>query len=292
MIIALISIVIALLTSSCNIDETFTVDQTTITVFEYSPAPGQFMGDSKTVGFSGNERTVADALAYAQRRLGEGKLVSLGGFGGYIVVGFGRSVLNNEGFDFAVRANGTATSSEPGIVWVMRDDNGNTKPDDVWYELKGSKSGAEDTIYGYSVTYFRPNGAGEPVRWIDSEGVEGQIDYIESQHDQPSYYPSWITAESYTLTGTRIAAQNFYDEARGIWIQPPYEWGYVDNYTEQDWIATDRAVNMFDISNAVDAMGEPQSFDHIDFIKIQTAVNGKGGVTGEISTEISEIYAL
>ena len=27
-------------------------------------------------------------------------------------------------------------------------------------------------------------------------------------------------------------------------------------------------------------------------VKIQTAVNGKGGVTGEISTEISEIYAL
>ena len=290
--IALISILVALFTVSCNIDETYTEGETKITVFEYCPAPGQFMGDSKTVGFSGNERTVADALAYAQSRLEAKKLISLGGFGGYIVVGFGRKINNVDGADFAVRGNGTATSSEPGIVWVMRDDNGNGQPDDTWRELEGCKSGADDTIYGYSVTYFRPTGNGEPVRWVDSQGVEGQIDYIESQHNQPSYYPTWITEESYTLTGTRIATQNFYDEARGGWIQPPYEWGYVDNYTDKDWISTDRAVNTFDISNAVDATGEPQVFDHIDFIKIQTAVNGKGGVTGEISTEISEIFAL
>ena len=292
MVVALFSILLALVTSSCNIDETYNGDQTAIKVFEYCPAPGQFMGDSQTVGFSGNERTVADAVAYAQGRLEAGKLISLGGFGGYIVVGLGRKIDNIAGADFAVRGNGTATSSEPGIVWVMRDDNGNGQPDDTWYELKGSRSGAEDTVYGYSVTYFRPSGEGEPVRWIDSQGVEGQVDYIESQHNQPSYFPAWITTDSYTLTGTCIAAQNFYDEARGGWIQPPYEWGYVDNYTDKDWISTDRAVNTFDISKAVDATGEPQVFDHIDFIKIQTAVNGKGGVTGEISTEISEIFAL
>ena len=292
MVVALFSILLALVTSSCNIDETYNGDQTAIKVFEYCPAPGQFMGDSQTVGFSGNERTVADAVVYAQGRLEAGKLISLGGFGGYIVVGLGRKIDNIAGADFAVRANGTATSSEPGIVWVMRDDNGNGLPDDTWCELKGSRSGAENTVYGYSVTYFRPSGEGEPVRWIDSQGVEGQIDYIESQHNQPSYFPTWITEESYTLTGTCIATQNYYDEARGIWIQPPYEWGYVDNYTDKDWISTDRAVNTFDISKAVDATGEPQVFDHIDFIKIQTAVNGKGGVTGEISTEISEIFAL
>ena len=206
--IALISILVALFTVSCNIDETYTEGETKITVFEYCPAPGQFMGDSKTVGFSGNERTVADALAYAQSRLEAKKLISLGGFGGYIVVGLGRKIDNVNGADFAVRGNGTATSSEPGIVWVMRDDNGNGQPDDTWCELEGCKSGADDTIYGYSVTYFRPTGNGEPVRWVDSQGVEGQIDYIESQHNQPSYYPTWITAESYTLTGTRIATQN------------------------------------------------------------------------------------
>ena len=289
--LALISILVALFTLSCNIDETYTETDSKLTVFEYSPAPGQFMGDSKTVGFSGNERTVADALAYAQSRLEAGKLISLGGFGGYVVVGLG-PITNGAGADFAVRGNGTATSSEPGIVWVMRDDNGNGQPDDTWYELAGCKTGADDTIQGYSVTYFRPNGEKEPVRWIDSRGVEGQIDYIESQHNQPSYFPAWITTDSYTLTGTCIAVQNFYDEARGGWIQPPYEWGYVDNYTDKDWIATDRAVNTFDISKAIDTTGEPQVIDHIDFIKIQTAVNGKGGVTGEISTEISGIFAL
>ena len=79
--LALISILVALFTLSCNIDETYTETDSKLTVFEYSPAPGQFMSDSKTVGFSGNERTVADALAYAQSRLEAGKLISLGGFG-------------------------------------------------------------------------------------------------------------------------------------------------------------------------------------------------------------------
>ena len=61
--------------------------------------------------------------------------VSLGGFGGYIVVGFDHSIDNSGDYDLGILGNSFSGSSEPGIVWVMQDENGNGLPDDTWYEL-------------------------------------------------------------------------------------------------------------------------------------------------------------
>lgn len=276
---------------ACNVDEEFSSEEKTLKVFEYQPAPGQFIGES-SMGFSGSEKSVADALLYAQKRLESGSLISLGGFGGYITVGFSEPIANGSSYDLAVRGNGIPTSSEPGIVYVMRDTNGNGLPDDTWYELAGSDTDADGSQADYSVTYFRPTAERQSVKWIDSNGVEGSIEYLESQHNQPSYYPTWISAESYTLTGRVLKKRNYFDNKSGQWIQPPYEWGYVDNFTDKDWVPSDRAVNMFDISNAIDKAGRGVELEYIDFIKIQCAVNGTGGQTGEISTELSEIYPL
>ena len=65
-------------------------------VFDYTPAPGQFINELKTGGFDGTQTTREAAIAYAEARMGEvdrdgnpyPNWVSLGGFGGYIVVGF------------------------------------------------------------------------------------------------------------------------------------------------------------------------------------------------------------
>lgn len=51
-----------------------------------------------------------------------------------------------EGYDFAIEGNAFDGSSEPGIVWVMQDVNGNGLPDDTWYQLKGSEYGKEETM--------------------------------------------------------------------------------------------------------------------------------------------------
>ena len=115
-------------------------------VKEYTPAPGQFINETKSGGFTGEESTPADAVKYAESRLKENKFVSLGGFGGYIVVGFDHSVDNTTGYDLAIRGNAFDGSSEPGIVWVMQDKNGNGEPDEIWYELAGSETGKPETI--------------------------------------------------------------------------------------------------------------------------------------------------
>lgn len=243
-------------------------------VFEYTPAPGQFIGEPNIT--PALILTPEAACAWAKERLDAKKFVSLGAFGGFIVVGFDHSIVNIGGYSFAVYGNAFTGSSEPGIVWVAVDDNGNGIPDDTWYELRGSEYSNEYTLRNYSVTYYKPDGPGQDVRWSDSEGQEGTIDYMATFHTQDSYYPQWIAAEQYTLTGTRLKANNYYQSSNGMWINPDYDWGYADNF------GGDR----FRIGDAMDAEGKAVNLKYIDFIKVQTAVNAKSGQLGELSTEV------
>ena len=260
-------------------------------VYDYTPAPGQFIGDTRTGGFNGKESTMADAIAYAEERLTKGTFISLGGFGGYIVVGFDHSIDNEVGCDVAIKGNAFDGSSEPGVVYVMQDEDGDGEPNDVWYELRGSESGKVETLQDYSVTYYRPKEEGQPVAWSDSEGCTGEIDYLGQYHSQPFYYPTWIKADSYTLSGTCLKARNYDKSGNGtMWIQPAYDWGYADNFSSKDCLEEDKKVNLFDISNAIDADGNSVELKYIDFVKIQTACNTKSGWLGEMSTEVCGVY--
>ena len=259
-------------------------------VVEYMPAPGQFIGDMKTGGFTGQELTSEDARVYAEGRLRQNNWVSLGAFGGYIVVGFDHSVENISGADIAITGNSFDGSSEPGVVWVMQDENGNGLADDTWYELRGSETGKGTTYQDYEVTYYRPAASGMPVGWTDNKGGSGTIDYLAAFHNQPSYYPTWITTDSYTLRGTRLEARNYDRSGNGsMWVQPAYDWGYVDNASERD---CSEGINSLDIDNAIDVLGEPIELEYIDFVKIQSAVQAKSGWLGELSTEVCNVVEI
>ncbi|MBQ7698276.1 MAG: cell surface protein, partial [Paludibacteraceae bacterium] len=116
-------------------------------VFEYRPAPGQFINTIPT--WEAGD-TAEDMAQKAQDALAdnEGGMVSLGSWGGYIVFGFDHEIINVPGaYDLKILGNATYAmsnpndttalggSSEPGVVMVSRDDNGNGLPDDKWYEL-------------------------------------------------------------------------------------------------------------------------------------------------------------
>ena len=259
-------------------------------VFEYTPAPGQFINELKTGGFDASHNNPEAAITYAEGRLSEGKWISLGGFGGYLVVGFDHSIDNNRSYNLGVVGNAFDGSSEPGIVWVMQDENGNGYPDDTWYELAGSETGKFETYRDYAVTYYRPSGIGMPVQWTDNYGNSGEIDYLAQFHNQDYYYPLWIGKDSYTLKGTRLEARNYDQSGNGTyWVQPHYDWGYVDNFSPTDFNSSDKA-NFFKISNAIDFEGNPVNLSHIDFVKVQCAVNAKSGWLGELSTEVCGFY--
>ena len=115
-------------------------------VWEYRPAPGQFI--NTTTSAYKNGFTYDDILKEATRKIRQKSIITLGGFGGYIVLGFPQSIPNVEGeYDFKIKGNAyynlkTETgklggSAEPGIVFVSKDVNGNGEPDDEWYELAG-----------------------------------------------------------------------------------------------------------------------------------------------------------
>ena len=270
-------------------------------VFDYTPAPGQFINETKTGGFDGTQTTPEAAIAYAEARMSETDAngnpnpiwVSLGGFGGYIIVGFDHSIANSGDYDIGILGNSFSGSSEPGIVWVMQDENGNGEPDDTWYELAGSETGKASTIQNYAVTYYRPSGAGMPVQWTDNLGNSGEVDYLKQFHRQDYYYPLWIEEDSYTLSGTCLEPRNYDASGNGsYWVNAEYDWGYVDNFSPVDRIGEGdnrnavANINYFKIENAIDCDGEPIDLKYVDFVKVQCAVNAKSGWLGELSTEV------
>ena len=274
-------------------------------VYEYTPAPGQFINELKTGGFDNTQTTPEAAIAYAEARMAEvdrngnpyPNWVSLGGFGGYIIVGFDHSIDNSGDYDLGILGNSFSGSSEPGIVWVMQDENGNGLPDDTWYELAGSETGKAETIQNYSVTYYRPTGTMMPVQWTDNLGNSGEIDYLTQFHRQDYYYPLWIEADSYTLTGTCLKPRNYDASGNGsYWVNAEYDWGYADNFSSIDRLtgeanaSADANANHFKISHAIDFECQPIHLDYIDFVKVQVGVNTKSGWLGEVSTEVFGFY--
>lgn len=253
-------------------------------VYEYTPAPGQFINDGVTL------TSPEEACFYAFERLSQGQFVSLGAFGGYLIAGFDHSVESSTdgGFDLQITGNAHSSSSEPGIIWVSQDENGNGLPDDTWYELRGSEYGKPETWQDYAVTYYRPSSNGTSIEWTDNRGSSGTVDYIPAYHSQETYFPLWITADSYTLRGTRLEDRLVDENGNGsLWIGHPFDWGYADN-----WSGTDPDIDKFRISDAVRWDGEPADLTYIDFVKIQCGVQAKGGWTGEQSTELTLIRDL
>ena len=259
-------------------------------VYDYTPAPGQFIGDKNRGGFDGTETTYEDAIAYAESRLMDEKFVSLGAFGGYIIVGFDRIVENRDGYDFSIGNNAFDGSSEPGVVWVMQDENGDGEPNDTWYELSGSETGKAETIQNYTITYYRSEASKMDVVWSDNIGGSGVVKYLEDFHNQDSYYPAWIEADSYTLRGTLLKSRSYDSSGNGSkWVNPAFEWGYADNASTIDNLNRE---NLFEISNAIDEQGNAVKLEYIDFIKVQSAIQQQCGRIGEVSTEVTSFKII
>ncbi len=269
----------ALMLFSCNKSEEIEGDRFVaigFKVLEYRPAPGQFINENM------NSTTQEEANAYAERRIENGEYVSLGSFGGYITVKMAKAVENKPGnYDFGIIGNAFYNSSEPGIVWVSEDVNGNCIADDPWYELKGSDAVTKN----YSVTYTRPTQPGDIV-WEDNLGNNGIISYQPTYHAQ-MYYPEWIKADSYTLTGSMLPPRTEQNED-GFWENKEFDWGYADNMGNDAETGTNGIrYNKFEIDNAVDAENNPVTLKKIHFVKVQSAILKDVEGIGEVSTEVA-----
>ena len=262
-------------------------------VLEYTPAPGQLIN----VGPWG---TPAGARSLEGGIQGS---VCLGAFGGYVVFRFEHPVENDPqnpyGVDFSLFGNPMPEWSEPGVVWVMKDENENGEADDTWYELAGSDYWFSTTRRGYRVTYTNPGGeVASDVPWADSYGGSGIIK-ANSLHTQP-YYPlndsfPDIDPESYSLEGTLLSGQVFQYATTYKSIQRAF--GYADNHppeTEPYFLPDNPYTrelensggDAFDIGWAVDSDGHAVELVQVHFIKVQNGLLADGGLLGELSTEL------
>ena len=151
-------------------------------VLEYVPAPGQFT----------NTEPWGSPIAASTLVGGVSGSMCLGAFGGYVIFRFEEPVENDPGnpygVDFTLFGNPMGHWSEPGVVWVMKDENENGLPDDTWFELAGSDFYFSSTVPKYEVTYFNPGDTvAREVPWSDELGGSGIIK-INTVHTQP-YYP-------------------------------------------------------------------------------------------------------
>ena len=224
-------------------------------VWDYCPAPGQFVNTMPAYeeGDDTDDMRIKAEEAIADNNQ---ELISLGGWGGFIVFGFDHMVVNRpDANDLLVLGNAFEGSSEPGIVMVSYDANGNGRPDDEWYELAGSEYTNPQTIHDYSVTYRRQEAGDE--------------------------YPKWIEEDEMVFTGSRLP-DNWEDKSgQGTYyVLSAYPFGYVDNHPNTSEQA------QLDISRAVDSNGNSVSLPGIHFVKVYTALHQRCGWLGETSTEV------
>lgn len=267
-------------------------------VLDYRPAPGQNINILPYYEPGDTQEDMNEKVLKAIGNNHQGT-ISLGAYGGYVIVGFDHTIENKPGEkDFRVLGNAFSSmidsrggSSEPGILMVAYDENGNGMPDDgEWYELAGSEYNKPETLKNYTITYDLNsigNTSSQYIPWKDSEGQNGYIQKIQF-HNQP-YYPQWIETGKLTFSGTRLApnAKDIGVNGSSYWVQYFYDWGYADNKPN------DSDDSCFDIDWAVDAQGNKVSLPGIDFIKIYTGVNQYcGPMLGESSTEVSGIIDL
>jgi hypothetical protein len=221
---------------------------------------------------------------------GSGYGWSLGGAGGYQI--WPLRMANTGTPNISIVGNPMSNWSEPGVVWVMTDENGNGQPDDTWYELRGSDddhSRYRDLITRrYAVTYFasittvnKNGGVARGDRWVDSKGRSGAG--VGSLPDNWGVTGDRVTYVLTLLRDNGMIATGEYGELM------EFDWGYVDAAPGAGY--ADRA-QQFNINEAIQRDGTAVYLPWIDFIKVQTGVFRYGGIFGEVSTEIVRATGL
>lgn len=290
-------------------------------VFDYLPAPGQFVNElPKYVAGDTRETMIAKVT---KDLVGEdANTITLGGWGGYVVIGFDHTIANIAGRrDFRIHGNAfgaTANprpnapfggSCEPGIVMVAYDKNKNGQPDeDEWYEIKGSANFSAEgeawyaaavavkndvrTFRNYEMTYHRPTTETPDGTPENSTSIKDYIRWSDNQGQEgfkvkntfhtQTYYPAWITDSKITYKGIRLARNGIEESGSGSYY---VLYGFKYGYVDNYPNAHDNAG--IDIDWAIDKNGNKVNLPGIDFVKVYNGVDQENGWLGEASTEVS-----
>lgn len=293
-------------------------------VFDYLPAPGQFVNELPKYA-EGDTQEIMNQKAAKELVGADATMITLGGWGGYVVFGFDHTVINLPGRrDFRVYGNAFGSSAnprpnapfggscEPGVVMVAYDKNKNGIPDDEWYEIKGSANFSAEgepwyaaavtngndvrTFRGYEMTYDRP--------LSETEEVSGTVD-DPKRYATINNYIRWTDNQG--QTGYKIKnvyhKQSYYpgwisaDQItyKGVRMannsidesgQGSYFVLYAFRYGYVDNYPNAHDNAGIDIDWAIDKDGNKVDLPGIDFVKVYNGIDQENGWLGEASTEV------
>lgn len=284
-------------------------------VLAFAPAPGQFVNDAD---FNNSSRALGPPSGGGTNLADNGSVVSLGGFGGFIVLGFDQPIedhpLNRFGMDFIVFGNAfwigndpQSRWAEPAVVEVSRDANANGLPDDPWFLIPGSHltSADEDRF---------------TVTW-DDDTTDDTYPPANEAWIPPGEFGAWSTnglrlPSSLVDAVGRMRNPLAPSKAEGVWgygdMSPTLVLGDLngDNAVDDPAITSEefytvpddpREVGVnprsgggdaFDIAWAVHPeTGDPAALSSIDFVRISTAMHqdASSPLLNELSAEIDAV---
>lgn len=289
-------------------------------IFDFTPAPGQFIN---TPAVSNPIHALGAPSGGGTSSPNNSEVVSLGGFGGSITLGFAQTIYddprNPYGLDAIVFGNAfwvggdpTRRFAEGGVIEISRDINGNGIPDDPWYVIPGSSLLAPPSAAAMTQDWDNDPSTPVPpanIAWYPDPSIYpnipsaySTIGYLLPQAFQsiPLVHPDGVAAVNEVHFGYAdispvlilgdLTGNNIVDDPT---IAPEEFYTRPDNPFLVGVSQGSGGGDAFDIAWAVDPLtGEPAYLDGFDFIRISTGANALAGIFGEISTEVSAIAAV
>ena len=281
-------------------------------VVDFSPAPGEFVNDPN---FNDPPRALGPPSGAGTSAPNNMSVVSLGGFGGYIVLGFDHTVvddpLNPYGMDAIVFGNAFWIGGDPDRHWaecatieISLDEDGNGEADDTWYLIPGSHipdptgqflvvtwddDVADDTFPPAFDTWIPPRLSG---MWT-TEAYELPAalfgpPVVTNPSTDPSVEGIFGYAEySPTLLLGDLDADNVVDDPT---ILPEEFYTVPDDPLTVGMTAGSGGGDAFDIAWAIDPItGDAAELYGFDFIRLTSAVDSVSPILGEKSAEIDAV---
>ena len=264
-------------------------------VMEYTPSPGQNVANPL---FNDPARALGAPIGGGVLAADNTKVVTLGGFGGSLTLGFDHSIAdqpptatNPTGADLIVFGNAFWASgnpdfrfAEPGVIEVSRDDNANGLADDAWYVIRGSHLPAAPQD-AYTTVEFNPGGprSGYMPQGLVFGGASPVLFNPLGDGEQGVF--------GYADCTPTMTLGDFDGDGEPDRLDADATWFYT--------VPTDprkTAILLFsgggeavDIGSAVTPAGAPAGLDRVDFMRIRTGLNRISNVFGESSTEVGGV---
>lgn len=273
-------------------------------VVSYCQAPGQFANSSTLCIASNYEKVLGPPVGGGKSSPNHSSCVSLGMAGGYIVVEFSPPIENHVsnigGYDFIVFGNaidgGASTWREPGIIWVMKDENNNGTNDDTWYLIAGY--GLSNTNAIKTISYNRTNASVAP----NNKNYFPSLSYYPNYADETNLSYVSLPTNIYGIgitdtfgyadcSPTLILGDTNGDNTVDISNMVPHLF-YTIPDTPSDGVYDEKSGggDAIKIEWAVDANNFTNVYlDKISWLKIVSTSTNEGTLLGEYSTEVDAI---